>query len=144
MPDAPNVLLATPAYSAARLLDAAAPELSRALLGINYTPIVSVTAFFPVGALTRPAKGVGALVPAKEGRKSLGVLFTSSPFEGRVSDETRYVSFAVLLGGSAQPGWVNASDSEIASAVGGELEALLGVRGEPARLVISRWPRAIP
>lgn len=25
-----------------------------------------------------------------------------------------------------------------------ELGALLGVRGEPARLVISRWPRAIP
>ena len=26
----------------------------------------------------------------------------------------------------------------------GELNALLGMRGEPARLVISRWPHAIP
>ena len=111
---------------------------------MKYTPIVSVTAFFPVGALTRPVKGVGALVPAKEGRKSLGILFTSSSFEGRVTDEARYASFAVLLGGSSRPEWVEATDAEIATAVCGELDALLGVRGEPARLVISRWPRAIP
>lgn len=144
VPDAPNVLLATPAYAAARLLERDAPELSRALREVIYTPIVSVTAFFPTGALARPLKGVGALVPAKEGRKSLGVLFTSSSFEGRVREESRQASFAVLLGGSSQPGWVDAPDAEIEAAVRGELEALLGVRGEPLRLVVSRWPRAIP
>jgi oxygen-dependent protoporphyrinogen oxidase len=89
-------------------------------------------------------KGVGALVPEKEGRKSLGILFTSNSFEGRVKDESRYASFAVLLGGSAQPHWASASDAEIENAVREELEALLGVRGEPARIVISRWGRAIP
>ena len=144
MPDAPNVVIATPAYAAAGLLAPLAPELGRALLGVRYTPIVSVTAFYPKEALTRPAKGVGALVPAKEGRTSLGVLFTSSSFEGRVNDESNYVSFAVLLGGSTRPEWVNATDSQIREAVRVELAALLGVRGEPSRLVISRWPRAIP
>lgn len=143
-PDAPNVVVATPAYAAAGLLASSAPDLSRALLGVRYTPIVSVTAFYPVTALTHPVKGVGALVPAKEGRKSLGVLFASSSFEGRVREESRNVSFAVLLGGSSQPEWVNAKDSEIAEAVREELEALLGVRGEPEQLVVSRWPRAIP
>ncbi|HYY97691.1 MAG TPA: protoporphyrinogen oxidase [Pyrinomonadaceae bacterium] len=144
IPDAPNVLLATPAYAASRLLQSSAPELGRALAGVRYTPIVSVTAFVPVESLTRPVKGVGALVPAKEGRKSLGILFTSSSFEGRVNDESRYVSFAVLLGGSSQPHWATATDAEIEEAVCGELEALLGVRGEAARLVISRWAHAIP
>lgn len=48
------------------------------------------------------------------------------------------------LGGSSRPECVNATDSEIAAAVRAELKALLGVRGEPARRVISRWPRAIP
>lgn len=144
IPDAPNVLVATPAYAAARLLQAQAPDLGRALAEVRYTPVVSVTAFVPVEALTRPVKGVGALVPEKEGRKSLGVLFTSSSFEGRVGDESRFASFAVLLGGSSQPQWADASDTEVEEAVRGELEALLGVRGEPARLVISRWPRAIP
>jgi oxygen-dependent protoporphyrinogen oxidase len=144
VPEAPNVLLATPAYAAARLLKSSAPALSRALLGVRYTAIVSVTAFVPVASLTRPAKGVGALVPEREGRKSLGILFTSSSFEGRVRDESLYASFAVLLGGSSQPHWADATDSEIEEAVREELEVLLGVRGEPARLVISRRPRAIP
>lgn len=144
IPDAPNVIIATPAYAAARLLQSSAPELGRALAEIKYTPIVSVTAFVPVEALTRPVKGVGALVPEKEGRKSLGVLFTSSSFEGRVRDESRYASFAVLLGGTSQPQWASATDAEIEEVVRGELEALLGVRGDSARLVISRWERAIP
>lgn len=144
IPDAPNVVLATPAYAAARLLQTSAPGLSRALGGVRYTPIVSVTAFVPVESLTRPLKGVGTLVPEKEGRKSLGILFTSSSFEGRVKDESRYASFAVLLGGSSQPHWAAATDAEIENAVHEELEALLGVRGAPARLVISRWERAIP
>jgi oxygen-dependent protoporphyrinogen oxidase len=144
IPDAPNVILATPAYAAARLLRPTAPGLSRALAEVRYTPIVSVTAFVPVESLTRPAKGVGALVPEKEGRKSLGILFTSSSFEGRVKDESRYASFTILLGGSSQPQWASASDAEIEHAVREELEALLGIRGEPTRLVISRWPHAIP
>jgi oxygen-dependent protoporphyrinogen oxidase len=144
IPDAPNVIIATPAYAAARLLQSSAPVLGRALAEIKYTPIVSVTAFVPVEALTRPVKGVGALVPEKEGRKSLGVLFTSSSFEGRVSDESRYASFAVLLGGTSQPHWASATDAEIEEAVREELGDLFGVRGEPARLVISRWERAIP
>jgi oxygen-dependent protoporphyrinogen oxidase len=144
MPTAPNVVIATPAYAAAKLLEPVAPLLGRALSGIKYTPIVSITAFVPAESLSHPVKGVGVLVPAKEGRKSLGILFTSSSFEGRVYDETRYAAFTVLLGGSLQPGWVNASDREISDAVREELATLLGVEGEPAQVIISRWPRAIP
>jgi protoporphyrinogen/coproporphyrinogen III oxidase len=144
VPDAPNVVISTPAYAAAGLLEKSEPELSHALRDVSYTPVVSVTAFIRADALTRPVNGVGVLAPAKEGRKCLGVLFTSSSFGGRVTDETRYASFAILLGGSSQPGWINATDAEIEDAVRGELAALLGVRGEPERLVISRRPRAIP
>jgi oxygen-dependent protoporphyrinogen oxidase len=144
IPNAPNVVLATPAYVTARLLGARAPQLSAALEEVRYTPIVSVTAFVPTDAFTRPVKGVGVLVPPREGRKSLGVLFNSSAFEGRVFDESRYASFTILFGGTSQPGWVDASDEEIGRAVSEELDALLGIRGEPAELVINRWRRAIP
>ncbi len=144
IPDAPNVIIATPAYSAAELLDRSAPELADELRAITYTPIVSVTAFVPVEAFAQPVRGVGALVPAKEGRKSLGVLFTSSSFEGRVNDDGSYVSFTILFGGSAQPEWAEASDEKIAAAVREELAELLGMQGDPIDLVVNRWPRAIP
>jgi oxygen-dependent protoporphyrinogen oxidase len=144
IPDAPNVVIATPAYVAARLLSSSEPGLSAALEGVSYTPIVSVTAFALKSAFTRPVKGVGVLVPPGERRQCLGVLFNSSAFEGRVSDESRFASFTVLLGGTAQPRWVNASDDEIERAVIRELDSLLAVKGRPAHLVINRWPRAIP
>jgi oxygen-dependent protoporphyrinogen oxidase len=144
IPDTPNVILATPAYVTARLLGVSAPRLSAALEGVRYTPVVSVTAFMPTSNFTRPVKGVGVLAPPREGRKSMGILFNSSAFEGRVFDESRYASFTVLFGGTSQPGWVDASDEAIGQAVSEELEGLLGIRGEPAELVINRWRRAIP
>src|SRR5205085_11486901 len=79
-----------------------------------------------------------------EERHCLGILFNSSAFAGRVFDETRHASFTVLLGGSAQPDWVAATDESIAAAVRIELAELLGIQGEPLQLVINRWPRAIP
>src|SRR5215204_4743612 len=144
IPDAPNVLLATPAYVTARLLGGRAPRLGAALDEVRYTPVVSVTAFVPTSNFTRPVKGVGVLAPPREGRKAMGVLFNSSAFEGRVFDESRYASFTVLFGGTSQPHWVDATDEEIGLAVSEELEQLLGIKGEPAELVINRWRRAIP
>jgi protoporphyrinogen/coproporphyrinogen III oxidase len=144
IPEAPNVVLATPAYVTARLLGSRAPQLGAALEGVRYTPIVSVTAFVPLSNFTRPVKGVGVLAPPREGRKSMGILFNSSAFEGRVFDESRYASFTVLFGGTSQPGWIDASDEELGRAVSEELDGLLGIKGAPAELVINRWRRAIP
>src|SRR5437764_11834706 len=44
LPDGPNVIIATPAYTA-RLLQPHVPQLADALRSVNYTPIVSVTTF---------------------------------------------------------------------------------------------------
>src|SRR2546423_553173 len=108
------------------------------------TMLVTVTAFVARDSFTRPVRGVGVLVPAKEGRECLGILFNSSAFEGRARDESRHASFTILFGGASQPQWVAAPDEEIERAVRSELRAVLGIRGEPLRLVVTRWRRAIP
>lgn len=144
LPDAPNVVLSTPAHAAAALLQVEAPELSRRLREIEYTPLVSVTAFVERASFTRPVSGVGVLVPAREERRCLGILFNSSAFAGRVCDESRHASFTVLFGGTSRPEWVEAADEAVGAAVRAELAELLGIRGEPLQLVINRWPRGIP
>jgi oxygen-dependent protoporphyrinogen oxidase len=144
IPGAPNVVLSTPAYVTARLLAGESPALCAALEQVSYTPVVSVTAFVPTYAFTRPVKGVGVLAPPREGRKCLGVLFNSSAFEGRVKDESRFASFTLLFGGTSQPFWLDATDKDIARAVNDELDSLLGIRGGAAELVINRRRRAIP
>jgi oxygen-dependent protoporphyrinogen oxidase len=144
IPDAPNVVVTAPAYASARLVADEAPDLSRMLQEIQYTPLLTVTAFVSRDSCNRPVRGVGVLVPPSEGRECLGILFNSSAFEGRVRDESRHASFTLLFGGSSQPRWVSASEEEIERAVRDELGSILGVRDCPLQLVITRRPNAIP
>jgi protoporphyrinogen oxidase len=95
---------------------------------------VSVTTFVERGAFTHPIHGVGVLMPAREETESLGMLFNSSSFGYRVSDQERFASFTVMMGGAAHPEWLEASDTEIQQAIKLELSALLGIR-ESHRIV---------
>jgi len=143
VPEAANVILATPAYGAAQLLESSAPQAAEELRKVRYTPLASVTTFVERSAFERPINGVGVLMPACENNKSLGILFNSSSFAYRVTDDTRLASFTVIMGGTACPGWVNANDQEIHQAIKLELHEVLGIR-EPLATVIHRWPCALP
>jgi oxygen-dependent protoporphyrinogen oxidase len=142
-PSAPNVIIATPAHAAASLLETASSPLSTKLREVRYTPIVSVTTFVDQREFTHPVSGVGVLMPSREETKVLGILFNSSSFANRVADESKLASFTVMMGGTAQPEWLDASDDEIKQAIKLELAALLGIR-EPHSTVIHRWPAALP
>lgn len=143
LPEAANVILATPAYAAAQLLQSSAPDLADKLRKVRYTPIVSVTTFVERRAFERPIQGVGVLMPACESTKSLGILFNSSSFEYRVTDDARLASFTVMMGGTACPHWLSADDQEIQQAIKLEFSDLLRIR-EPLATVIHRWARALP
>ena len=143
LPNAPNLIVATPAYAAANLIESASQPLAEKLRGVRYTPIVSVTTFVDRRDFTHPVNGVGVLMPSREATKSLGILFNSSSFANRVHDEDRLASFTVMMGGTAHPEWLAASDDEIKQAIKFELSALLGIR-EPHCTVIHRWPAALP
>src|SRR5581483_6441796 len=135
LPDAQNVILATPAYAAASLLQSPVPQLAEQLRTVRYTPIVSVTTFVERNAFDHPIHGTGVLMPAREDTKSLGILFNSSSFECRVADDSRFASFTVMMGGTAHPEWLDASDDEIRQAIKFELSHVLGIR-EPHSTVI--------
>jgi oxygen-dependent protoporphyrinogen oxidase len=144
LPETGNVLVCTPAYRAADLIESQSASLARLLRTVQYTPMVSVTAFVDRAWFTRPVKGLGVLMPVAEKRRCLGVLFSSSAFAGRVNNETRLASFTLMMGGSANRAWVDAGDEVIKAAVQRELEEVLGIRGVPLETVINRWPQAIP
>jgi len=143
VPDAANVVISTPAYAAAAMLNEIAPNLGTRLRSVNYTPIVSVTVFVAQEALHHPLHGTGVLMPACENRKSLGILFNSSSFAYRVADHSHFASFTVMMGGTSQRHWLTASDDEIRQALKLELAEILGIR-EPLAVKIHRWPAALP
>lgn len=99
--------------------------LSQALAHVRYTPLVSVTAFVEKRSFPIPPQGVGVLLPEGTSRKSLGVLFNSSSFKGRVADEGRWVSMTLMMGGSTGPEIVDAKDAQIQQFVRADLEKIL-------------------
>lgn len=143
LPDSANLLIATPAYAAANLVQSSVPFLADVLRSVRYTPLVSVTTFVERKDFERPVHGVGVLMPACENTRSLGILFNSSSFEYRVCDDSRLASFTVMMGGTASPQWLTAGDEEIQQAVKLELAELLGIR-KPVATIIHRWPAALP
>lgn len=139
---ADRLIIATPADTAAGLLEDVAPALVPLLANIPYTSLVSVPLAYRVAQLARPLNGFGFLAPRSEGIRLLGSIWSSSLFPGRAPEGWVYCTN--FIGGETDRTAVMLSDEELIRVVHGDLHKVLGVKGEPRRLPITRWPRAIP
>ena len=136
------IVLAVPAYEAARLLRDLAPPAAQGLAAIDYAAVVSVASAYRRADIAHPLAGFGFLVPKKEQRKILGTLFSSSMFEGRAAEGT--VLLTSFIGGLRNPDLPAQSDAALAPLLQAELAALIGARNEPLWREITRWTHAIP
>jgi oxygen-dependent protoporphyrinogen oxidase len=112
------------------------------LADIPHPPIASLFLGFSRSQIAHPLDGFGVLIPAREQRKILGVLFSSSLFAGRAPDD--HVALTVLAGGTQRPELIRLGTDELAAELLPELNALLGITGDPVFQRLQLWPRAIP
>ena len=143
LPEAANVILTTPAQVSAQILQSAFPKSAAALFNVRYAPLIAATVFLEKKTHTQPT-GVGVLCAANEPRKSLGVLFNSSTFAGRVKDEANVASYTVMLGGTQNPDVLNLPDAELNKLITDELRAVVKLMADPLEIVAHRWAHAIP
>lgn len=137
-----QLVLATPADTAAALLQPHAVDAAAALREIDYAPVATVASAYARAGIGHALDGFGVLVPRVERRRLLGVLFSSSMFDGRAPEaEVMLTSF---VGGMRQPPLAALPEDELAALVQGEHQALLGARQAPLFQQVTRWPRAIP
>ncbi len=136
------LVLATPAYQAAALLRESAADAAAALEAIVYAPVASVASAYARSAIAHPLDGFGCLVPRKEARRVLGVLFSSSMYAGRAPEGK--VLLTTFAGGQRDPALPGLTEHEIAARVQVEHRALLGASQAPLFQNVTRWPRAIP
>jgi oxygen-dependent protoporphyrinogen oxidase len=88
-------------------------------------------------------KAFGGLVPGKENKNILGVLFTSSFFDGRAPVGGALLS--VFMGGTKRPDIARMDDDEIEALLNKELPRMLSDRTlSPDIVRIHRYPQAIP
>ncbi|MDP3912247.1 MAG: protoporphyrinogen oxidase [Bacteroidota bacterium] len=104
--------------------------VTQVLLGFNKWKGMSLKAF-------------GGLVPGKENKNILGVLFTSSFFEGRAPKGGALLS--VFMGGTKRPDIAEMDNYEIESLLNKDLPRMLSNRSLSADMTrILRYPKAIP
>jgi oxygen-dependent protoporphyrinogen oxidase len=136
------VVVATPAYAAAGIVQAMAPIAAQALREIPYPPVTVVASAYRRREILHPLDGFGFLAPAKERPAVLGTLFSSTMFENRAPSEVAVLT--TFVGGRRNPELAAAGDAEVRGAVQEELARLLGAGADPMWSEITRWPRAIP
>jgi oxygen-dependent protoporphyrinogen oxidase len=137
-----SVVLATAADRTAALVREHAADAADALDAMAYAPVATVASAYAAAGIGHPLDGFGCLVPRKEQRRILGVLFSSSMFEGRAPAGTALLT--TFIGGQRQPELPHLPDDQIAALAHAEHGVLLGVRSAPLFQAVTRWPRAIP
>jgi oxygen-dependent protoporphyrinogen oxidase len=140
--DVDRVVLAAPAWEAARLVRSFAPEAADALAGIPHPFLAVVHLHVSLASLPWPFHGFGHLVVPQEGRRILGAVWSSSLFSGRAPDGQALVT--VFLGGARDPEAAALSDAELTAIAARDTAAALSAPGEPRPVSITRYARSIP
>jgi oxygen-dependent protoporphyrinogen oxidase len=131
-----------PAHAAAALLAEPVPGLAAELDAIPYASSVTVNLVFDRSAIGHPLDGFGFVVPAVEGRATIGCSFSSVKYEGRAPAGS--VLLRAFVGGALAPEAIDRDDTAIVEAVLADLCDLLSVRGKPRDVLVSRLPRSMP
>lgn len=109
---------------------------------LTFPAVHSLSLGFKRADIQHPLDGFGALVPSKENRKILGVLFCSSIYDDRAPKD--HCLLTVMIGGRRRPEQAKLEESELVKIALDELKSLIGLNGNPVFKSLSSWPRAIP
>ena len=137
------VVLATPAFESARLLDEENPQAAEELAGIPYVSTAVVTLVFPRGTLTALPPGTGFIVPPGQGLDTItACTFVSSKWPRAEHGDRAVVRCFVGRAGSEQ--WLELSDDELATRVAADVQTAAGLSQGPEAARVVRWVRAMP
>lgn len=136
------VVLATPAFVAADLIEPLHAELAGRLRAIRYVSTATLSLAFPRAGFEHPLNGFGFVVPRREPCQLMACTWTSTKFEGRAPHD--YVLMRVFVGGPHRQELVELDDAGLLSLVQDELRDVMGIRTPPAMTWLYRWPQANP
>ncbi|MFP4132819.1 MAG: protoporphyrinogen oxidase [Halothece sp.] len=141
--EAKTVVLTTPAYVAAPLLQDISPQSSNALAEISYPSVACVVLGYPIDAMRFPLNGFGNLNPRSQNIRTLGTIWSSILFPGRTPKG--WYLLTNFIGGATDPEIAQLSENEIIQQVHQDLEkVLVKPNTEPKPLAVRLWSKAIP
>ena len=139
---AASIVMATPAVVAAQLTAGCAPNAAHELGRLRTANAGSIALAYPPGAVRRPLRGYGLIVPRRENAPINAITVASSKFAGRAP--VGWTLLRVFFGGARSPATVSLEEDELLSLVTAQLRQLLGIEQAPAFHRIHRWPAGSP
>lgn len=136
------VVLATPAHTAASVVERISEAAAKILSGIAYAPVAVVGAGYYARQFGKPLNGFGVLIPRAEKIRTLGIVWNSSLFPGRASEGR--VAVTGFIGGATDPGIVDLPDEEIGRIVHEDNEKVLEISGPPVATCVWKHAKALP
>ena len=136
------VVLATPAYVTAPLLETLAPAVAAELAELAYASVALVTLAVPRDRVDHPLDGSGFLVAEREGLLLTACSWASSKW-AHLADE-RLVLLRASAGRAHDPRFLDLDDHDLVATLVEELGATMGLHGPPTEVRVSRWLRALP
>jgi protoporphyrinogen/coproporphyrinogen III oxidase len=140
--DTDSLVLATPAYASAAMLESLNPDLSAALNTIPFVSTATVSLAFPWTAFPALPQGYGYLSPRAEGGPLVACTWTSNKFPERAPRDT--VLARCFIGRAGTDEVVQMGDSILLDLAIGELRRIAGVTESPMLHHIARWPAGMP
>ena len=137
-----QIVVSTPAHSAANLVDGVDIRLARLLRAIEYAPLKVLHTGFDRADIRHALNGSGFLVPRHSRFSANGCLWMSNLFPDQAPQNQ--VLFSNYLGGARNPHAVDWSTERSMSSVMSMLSDLLGIKKDPNMLHIKTHEQALP
>ena len=139
---ADGVIITTPAYQVAFLVEGFDPSLTADLLYIQYASSAVINLAYRREDITHPLDGFGFVVPVVERRAIIACSFSSVKFPERAPEGC--VLLRCFCGGALQPEVFENDDSSLVGLAHKEMSELLGAKTKPLFSSVSRYPRSMP
>lgn len=136
------VVLATPAFVTAKLLQGIAGDICRLLDTIPYCSTATINLAYERSQIGHPLDGYGFVVPRVEKRSIMAATFSSVKFAHRAPQEK--VLLRCFVGGAKNEAIVSWQDDKLLAAVRADMEEILKITGAPLVARINRWPKSMP
>ena len=136
------VVLTTPTFVMADLLQEHDPESALQLRDIIYNPVTLVNMAFKRQEVGEPFDGFGVVVPDHEASQLLAVEGVSTKFPHRAPAD-QFVLRA-FVGGRLHADLVDLPEEELVPLVRQELKNIFGITADPTMVDITRWQPANP
>ncbi len=140
--EAQEIVLALPAFAAAKITASLDESLSTTLAKIEHASITAICTGYPIEKVGRSVDGFGFLAPPNQGKRALGCIWTSSVFDDFAPEGM--VMLRTMIGGARDPEAINLSDAELLDIVARDVHPFMQIDTAPEFQKIFRHNHGIP